>query len=253
MAAAWEAGDEAAFPAMSPEVEGGELSDDLMDKQNGLKQAGSEALEEGNKDLALEKFSEAIGLGAASAMLLTRRAQLLAQMDRPRAAVNDCNAALVVNPDSAKAFKIRAKAYVKLDMLEEAHFDFQTALKIDFDDDTEEASLEVAAKVKEMQASKVSDRNKAEAEEQYKVNMENKRKYEEGLKANEEKYREERMKEEAEKKQKEDDRKERVRKREQEEGGAAAEGEAEEGVPKSHAPPEPAAAAPTGSGAEDVD
>merc|ERR1719335_1946311 len=111
----WGPGDEAPFPEMSPaDVE--ELSDDLQDKQNGLKQQGSDALEDGKQDLALEKFSEAIGVGCASAMLYARRAQLLLQMGRPRATVNDCNAALVVNPDSAKAFKIRAKAYQKLEM-----------------------------------------------------------------------------------------------------------------------------------------
>merc|ERR1712217_49075 len=204
----------------------------------------TDALEDGNKDKALEKFTEAIVVGCASAMLLARRAQLLFQMDRPRAAVNDCTAALAVNPDSAKAFKIRARAYLKLEMWEEAHSDFQTGLKIDYDEQTDDDSKEVAAKAKEIQASKVKQRNKEEEEQYYKTLQENKEKYEAGLKANEEKFREERMKEEEEKKRKEDERKERVRKREQEEAAAAD----ESGVPKSHAPPEPSA-----GGAEDVD
>lgn len=247
-----EPGDEVPFPTMSPaDVE--ELTDAQTDEQNGLKQAGTEALEEGNKDVALEKFSAAIGVGCASAMLLTRRAQLLFQMDRPRAAANDCFAALAVNPDSAKAFKIRAKCYVKLEMLEEAHSDFQTALKIDFDDDTEEASKDVAAKVKEIQAEKVKSRNKGETEEYNRKLAESKKAYEEGMAANEEKFREQRMAEEEEKKKTEEERKERVRKRQENEGGAADAGYAGEGdtdgAPKSHAPPEPG----TAGGAEDVD
>jgi len=225
-------------------------TDELQDKQNSLKQEGTDALEDGKKDVALEKFSEAIGLGCASALLYSRRAALLMQMDRPRACVNDCNAALEINPDSAKAMKARARAYLKLEKWEEAHADFQTALKIDFDDDTQEASKEVAEKVKEMHAAQGKQRNKDESEEYNRKLQESKKAYEEGMKANEAKFREERMKEEEEKKQKEDERKERVRKR-QEEGGEANDGE-DDGKPKSHAPPEPSAA-PEAGGAEDVD
>jgi len=237
-----EPGDEPAFPAMSPSgVE--ELSEEQEDKINALKQEGTDLLEDGKDDLALEKFTEAISIGMATAMLYSRRAQLLFKMDRPRACVNDCNAALEANPDSAKAFKMRARAYKKLETWEEAHADFQTALKIDYDEQTYDDSLEVAAKAKEMSDSKVKQRVKEEEQQYQKTLQENKAKYEAGLKANEEKFREERMKEEEEKKKKEEERKERVRKREQEEAAAD-----ESGVPKSHAPPEPS----TG-GAEDVD
>merc|ERR1719487_1285927 len=110
-------------------------------------------------------------------------------MGRPRACINDCTAALAVNPDSAKAFKTRARAYLKLEMLEEAHSDFQTGLKIDYDEDTDEASKDVAAKVKEMKEKQGKDRAKAEAEEYHRTMQENKAKYEAGLKENEEKFR----------------------------------------------------------------
>jgi suppressor of tumorigenicity protein 13 len=239
-----DAGDEAPFPPMSPEGKE-ELTDAEQDKQNELKQAGTDALEDGKKDVALEKFSEAVAVGCASAMLYSRRAQLLLDMGRPKAAANDCSAALAVNPDSAKAFKIRARANIKLELLKEAHSDFCAALKIDYDEDTDEASKEVAAKVKELQAKEGVDRHKAEKEEYERKLQESKVAYEAGLAANEEKFREERMKEEEEKKKKEDERKERVRKREEEDAGGYKAEEAD-GVPKAHAPPEP-------TGAEDVD
>jgi len=58
---------------MSPaDVE--ELTDDQQDKQNGLKQQGQDALEDGKTDVALEKFTEAIAVGCASAMLYAKRA-----------------------------------------------------------------------------------------------------------------------------------------------------------------------------------
>lgn len=231
-----EPGDESPFPTMPPEgVE--ELSDDAQDKQNGLKQQANDALEDGKLELALEKFSEAVGMGAVNAMLMAKRGQLLLKMDRPRAAVNDCTAALAINPDSAKAFKTRARAYQKLEMWAESHSDYQTGLKIDYDEQTDEDSKEVAAKAKELQAAKTKERVKEEEAEYYRKLQESKEAYEAGLKANEEKFREARMKEEEEKRQKEDERKERVRKREAEENKAAEEEGA--GVPKSHAPPGP--------------
>merc|ERR1712048_1515353 len=136
---------------------------------------------------------------------------VLMQLDRPRADARDCSAALEINPDSAKAFKIRARANLKLEKLEEAHSDFQTALKIDYDEQTYEDSLEVAAKVKDMKTSAAKERAKQEQEEEQRKLQESKAAYEAALKANEEKWREERMKEEEERQKKEDERKARVR------------------------------------------
>jgi len=236
-------GDEAPFPAMSPaDVE--ELTDEQQDKQGALKQEGNDASEDGKQDVALEKLTEAIAIGCASALMYSRRGQLLMQLDRPRAAINDCTAALAVNPDSAKAFKIRAKAYVKLEKLEEAHSDFSSALKIDYDEQTYEDSLDVAAKVKELQAAAVSSRNKAEEEEYHRKLQESKIAYEAGLKARAGEYEEAAAKEAEAKRKAEEERKERVRQREQADGGG---GDADEpGVPKAKGPP----AEPT---AEDVD
>merc|ERR1712187_732640 len=131
----------------------------------GLKGEAADALEDGKLDLALAKLTEAVKVGCASAMLLSKRAQLLMQLDRPRAAARDCTAALEINPDSAKAFKIRARANLKLEKFEEAHSDFQTALKIDYDEQTYDDSLEVAAKVKEINAAAVKKRVDEEKEE----------------------------------------------------------------------------------------
>merc|ERR1711865_1342154 len=142
-----------------------------------------------------------MGLITSAAEQSFAAAQLLFQLERPHAAANDCSAALVINPDSAKAMKIRARAYLKLDRLEEAHADFQTALKIDYDEQTYSDSLEVAAKVKETQASTVAKRVKEEAEEYDRKLKESKLAYEQGMKDNEEKFREQRTRE-AEEKQK---------------------------------------------------
>jgi len=182
MAGTLDPGDEAPFPAMAPEgVE--ELSEQDQDKQNGLKQQAADALEDGNKDLALEKLTEAVSIGCASALVYSKRAQILMQLDRPRAAVNDCTAALAINPDSGKAYKIRGRAHAKLQMWEEAHSDFQTGLKIDYDEQTDEDSQEAAAKVKESKAAETAKRVKAEEEEYHRQMKANKEAYEAAMRA----------------------------------------------------------------------
>mmetsp|Transcript_143108 Transcript_143108/g.457313 ORF Transcript_143108/g.457313 Transcript_143108/m.457313 type:complete len:805 (-) Transcript_143108:157-2571(-) len=232
-------GGEAPFPSMSPAgIE--ELTDEQQDKQNAAKAQGAEALEEGNLELALEKVTEAISIGGASALLYARRAQVLMKLDRPRGAANDCTAALTINPDSAKAFAIRARAYKKLDRIADAHLDFQTALKLDYDEQVYEESLEVEAKVKELKAVAVGKRNAEEKAEAARLLEENRQKYVAGLKEREGEYKEKADAEKAEKDKVESERRERVRKRESEEK-AEKEKEAkadEPGVPKSHGPPE---------------
>lgn len=149
--------DDKSFPPLSP-PNVAELTDEQVDKQNALKQEGVDFAEDGKLDEALAKFSDAIAIGCASALLYSRRAALLVKLGRPRAVINDCTAALEVNPDSAKAFKMRARANVKLELWEQANIDFQTGLKIDFDDETEEEAKVAAEKAKEIQDKSVKER-----------------------------------------------------------------------------------------------
>merc|ERR1719271_137403 len=84
---------------------------------------------------ALDKYTEAIKIGNVSAMMYTKRADMLLKSKRPLACIADCDAALEINPDSAKAFRLRGKAHRKLGHYEEAHKDISVAQKLDFDDD----------------------------------------------------------------------------------------------------------------------
>eukprot|EP00931_Biecheleriopsis_adriatica_P078494 TRINITY_DN51956_c0_g1_i1.p1 TRINITY_DN51956_c0_g1~~TRINITY_DN51956_c0_g1_i1.p1 ORF type:complete len:490 (-),score=164.62 TRINITY_DN51956_c0_g1_i1:84-1553(-) len=156
--------DELPFPAMPPDgVE--ELSDELREKQSRLKQEASEASDAGDQVLALERLTEAISIGCASALMYSRRAEMLLRAGRPQAAVRDCTAALSINPDSGKAFKTRARANVKLKRWTDAHADFQEGLKIDYDEATYEESITVATKMKEITAVATARRLKTEEAE----------------------------------------------------------------------------------------
>jgi len=227
------------FPAMAPEG-AEELTDAQLDKQGELKQAAQEAQEDGKLDEALEKLTAAVCVGCPTAMMYAKRAQLLVKLDRPKAAINDCTAALAVNPDSAKAMKIRARLYAGLKQWEEADVDFQTALKIDYDEDTEEDSKEAAKEAKELRTAGVKKRNQDEEVEFQRKLKESGEAYKAGLAARAGDYKEAEEKEKEEKRKTEEERKERVRKREEEAAAAESAKDTEkeaDGVPKAHAPP----------------
>lgn len=111
-----------------------ELSEEEEDKQNAAKGAAAELLEDGDKAAALAKLTEAVMVGNPNAMLLAKRGELLLKMKRPSAAIIDATAALKKNPDSAKAYRIRGKAYRYLSKWTEAVDDFAQCQQIDFDD-----------------------------------------------------------------------------------------------------------------------
>merc|ERR1711865_456331 len=170
--------DDKSFPPLSP-PNVAELTDEQVDKQNALKQEGVDFAEDGKLDEALAKFSDAIAIGCASALLYSRRAAVLVQLGRPRAVINDCTAALAVNPDSAKEYKMRARANVKLEQWEQANLDFQTGLNIDFDDDTEEAAKVAAQKSKEIKEKVVKERVLKEKDDHQTKLLADKKAYEE--------------------------------------------------------------------------
>merc|ERR1719226_412248 len=84
-------------------------------------------------------------------------------MKRPRACVSDCDAALKINPDSSKAFKIRGKAHRRLGHWEEAHRDLSMGQKLDYDDDLVDVQKLVAERYKKIEEKKVRQRLKSEA------------------------------------------------------------------------------------------
>mmetsp|Transcript_37638 Transcript_37638/g.86919 ORF Transcript_37638/g.86919 Transcript_37638/m.86919 type:complete len:273 (-) Transcript_37638:210-1028(-) len=112
-----------------------ELTDDEMDNQNKFKGEAAEMLEDGDKKGALDKLTSAVMVGAPNAMLLCKRGELLLKLRRPKAALQDSNAALKINPDSAKAYRLRGKVNRYLSLWEQAVEDFAQCQKIDYDDD----------------------------------------------------------------------------------------------------------------------
>jgi len=131
-----------------------EPSEAEMDACNAAKQRASEALDAGDIQGALARITEAVLSGGASALLFARRAELLLQLRRPNSAILDCAAALEVNPDCGKAFRIRGIAHRRLGHWEAASKDFAQGQKLDYDDDTVAVQKYVDDKIKQLETKK---------------------------------------------------------------------------------------------------
>ena len=75
------------------------------DGAQAAKDSANEAKASGNFNGAVEFFTKCLELGSLSAMTLANRADCLLKIRRPKAALSDCNEALKINPDSAKALR----------------------------------------------------------------------------------------------------------------------------------------------------
>jgi suppressor of tumorigenicity protein 13 len=148
-------------PLPSKEDMAKELTDEEVDKQNGLKGEGAELLEDGDKSGALAKLTAAIAIGAPSAMMISKRAELLLKLRRPKAAASDATAALEINPDSGKAYKVRGKARRLLGDYEGAKADLDQAQKIDYDDGVADVHDYVTKRVAKLTLKAQQDARKA--------------------------------------------------------------------------------------------
>lgn len=104
-----------------------------------LKIQAMEASAAGDYARALDLLTRVVK-AVPTALNYAYRAQVLLQVTpaRPVACIRDCDVALRLNSDSAKALKVRGRAHRMLGHWEAASNDLRRACRIDFDPDTEE-------------------------------------------------------------------------------------------------------------------
>ncbi|XP_059203042.1 hsc70-interacting protein [Centropristis striata] len=123
-----------------------EVTEEMMDQASEKKIAAIDALGEGDLQKALDLFTEAIKLNPCVAIMYAKRASVFIKMQKPNAAIRDCDRAIKINPDSAQPYKWRGKAHRLLGHWEEAAKDLATACKLDYDEDTSAMLKEVQPK-----------------------------------------------------------------------------------------------------------
>ena len=122
------------------------------------KDKATEAKANGNYEQAITHYTNAMTSGPVSAMVLANRADCLLKSKRPKAALADCNEALKINPDSAKAIRCRGTVERHLGMWEQSNKDLSAAQAIDFNPDAEEFRQFVASKMKVIDAERAQQR-----------------------------------------------------------------------------------------------
>ncbi|XP_077474545.1 hsc70-interacting protein isoform X2 [Stigmatopora argus] len=131
-----------------------EVTEEMMDMANDKKIQAIDALGEGDLQKALTLFTEAIKLNPCVAIMYAKRASVYIQMQKPNAAIRDCDRAIQINPDSAQPYKWRGKAHRLLGHWEDAARDLATACKLDYDDDANALQKEVQPKAMEFTVTK---------------------------------------------------------------------------------------------------
>ena len=95
--------------------------------------AGELAVNMGDYELAIYKFTDAMTCGPVTAHLLACRADCQIKLLKPYAAISDCNAALELDPHNSVALNLRGKAWRHLGKYEEAKKDISAGQVTNFD------------------------------------------------------------------------------------------------------------------------
>ena len=128
-------------PWAAPDV-GTVSEDDAME----AKMAAAEAMSNGDLSAAVTGYSKALA-GNPSALTYAKRAEALLKLGHPTAAIADCDKALEMNPDSAKTYKVAAKALTKKGEWQAAYAKICIGNKIDEDEDSALLLKQLKAKV----------------------------------------------------------------------------------------------------------
>ncbi|KAL4827380.1 hypothetical protein H8958_022097, partial [Nasalis larvatus] len=125
------------------EIDKEEIMEEMMDQANDKNVAAIEALNDGELQKAIDLFTDAIKLNPRLAILYAKRASVFIKLQKPNAAIRDCDRAIEINPDSAQPYKWRGKAHRLLGHWEEAAHDLALACKLDYDEDASATLKEV--------------------------------------------------------------------------------------------------------------
>lgn len=120
-----------------------EVTEEMMDTANEKKVEAINALGDGDFQKAIDLLTEAIKMNPRIAILYAKRASVYVKLQKPNAAIRDCDKAIAINPDSAQPYKWRGKAHRLLGHWEEAAHDLAMACKLDYDEEASAVLKEV--------------------------------------------------------------------------------------------------------------
>ena len=168
--------------ALHPKYDASSGAEDYEAAGN-YKQQASDAAADGDYTKALDMYNQAVLAAPPSALLYANRAMVLEKLGHYSEAILDCTWALELNPDSAKALKVRGKLrYKHVQDWHGALEDLNQAQAIDFDPDVVEILKELTQLRVEEEQQQAQERN-AEMEKKRKKAEEIKRAQQEAREA----------------------------------------------------------------------
>ncbi|XP_074802791.1 putative protein FAM10A5 [Natator depressus] len=112
------------------------VTDEMMKQAIEKKREAFDAVGKGELQRAVDLFTDAIKLNPRLTILYANRASVYVQLQKPNAAIRDCDRAININPDSAQPYKWRGKALRLLGYWQEAAEDLSLACQLDYDEET---------------------------------------------------------------------------------------------------------------------
>ncbi|KAL7248441.1 hypothetical protein ACSBR2_003216 [Camellia fascicularis] len=112
-----------------------EVTKENRDASQILKSKPMDSISEDNLHKAIDFLTEAVMLNPSSSLLYATRASVYVKLNKPNAAIRDDDAALQINPDSAKGYKIRGMARAMLGQWEAAAKDLHVVSNLDYDEE----------------------------------------------------------------------------------------------------------------------
>uniref|UniRef100_A0A8C4W7K4 Hsp70-interacting protein N-terminal domain-containing protein n=1 Tax=Gopherus evgoodei TaxID=1825980 RepID=A0A8C4W7K4_9SAUR len=103
------------------------VTDEMMKQAVEKKREAFNAVAKGELQRAVDLFTDAIKLNPRLTILYANRASVYVQLQKPNAAIRDCDRAININPDSAQPYKWRGKALRLLGYWQEAAEDLSLA------------------------------------------------------------------------------------------------------------------------------
>ncbi|XP_026509891.1 putative protein FAM10A4 [Terrapene carolina triunguis] len=113
-----------------------EITNEMINQANEKREHAFAALDEGEFQKAIDLFTDAIRLNPHFNLLYVNRASAFVKLQKPNAAIRDCDRACELNPNSAESYKWRGQAHMLLGHWEEAAQDFTLACQLDYNEDT---------------------------------------------------------------------------------------------------------------------
>ncbi|XP_067426086.1 putative protein FAM10A4 [Emydura macquarii macquarii] len=113
-----------------------EVTSEMIDQANEKREQAFVALDQGELQKAIDLFTDAIRLNPHFTLSYVNRASVFVKLQKPSAAIRDCDRASELNPNSAQSYRWRGKARVLLGHWEEAAQEFALACQLDYDEDT---------------------------------------------------------------------------------------------------------------------